>query len=230
MERSKAGAALFLLARASWQRTWACDLEESSTGGGSDGNFTAALGIPTLDGMGAVGEGAHAAHESILIDRIADRVALLAKLNPSDTVVNPRYRIQHEQISHRLFSLRRTRRSRRDHGRQPVARKRPTMSMSYALTLRLAGKLDASNARFRDHTEAIFKRHDLKTIGYWVPEDNKDNLLIYIVDTRAKRTPTRTGPRSRPTTNGRRSSRVGNERPSDHQGSRPHLHGPARFL
>jgi glutamate carboxypeptidase len=56
------------------------ELEESSTGGGSDGNFTAALGIPTLDGLGAVGEGAHAAHESILIDRIADRVALLARL------------------------------------------------------------------------------------------------------------------------------------------------------
>ena len=56
------------------------ELEESSTGGGSDGNFTAALGIPTLDGLGAVGEGAHAAHESILINRIADRTALLAKL------------------------------------------------------------------------------------------------------------------------------------------------------
>lgn len=56
-------------------------LEESSTGGGSDGNFTAALGVPTLDGLGAVGEGAHAPHESILINRIADRTALLAKLS-----------------------------------------------------------------------------------------------------------------------------------------------------
>ncbi|MGH9657982.1 MAG: M20/M25/M40 family metallo-hydrolase, partial [Bryobacteraceae bacterium] len=55
-------------------------LEESATGGGSDGNFTAALGVPTLDGLGGVGEGAHAAHESILIGRIADRTALLAKL------------------------------------------------------------------------------------------------------------------------------------------------------
>ena len=55
-------------------------LEESATGGGSDGNFTAALGVPTLDGLGAVGEGAHALHESILVDRIADRTALLAKL------------------------------------------------------------------------------------------------------------------------------------------------------
>jgi glutamate carboxypeptidase len=56
------------------------ELEESSSGGGSDGNFTAALGVPTLDGLGAVGEGAHAPHESILINRIADRTALLAKL------------------------------------------------------------------------------------------------------------------------------------------------------
>jgi len=55
-------------------------LEESATGGGSDGNFTAALGIPTLDGIGAVGEGAHAVNESILVDRIADRSALIAKL------------------------------------------------------------------------------------------------------------------------------------------------------
>jgi len=55
-------------------------LEESSTGGGSDGNFTAALGVPTLDGLGGVGEGAHAVNESILINRIADRTALLAML------------------------------------------------------------------------------------------------------------------------------------------------------
>jgi glutamate carboxypeptidase len=55
-------------------------LQESATGGGSDGNFTAALGVPTLDGLGAIGEGAHAPNESILINRIADRTALLAKL------------------------------------------------------------------------------------------------------------------------------------------------------
>ena len=53
-------------------------LPEASTGGGSDGNFTAGLGIPTLDGMGAVGEGAHAAHESILLDELLPRTALLA--------------------------------------------------------------------------------------------------------------------------------------------------------
>jgi glutamate carboxypeptidase len=55
-------------------------LGETGVGGGSDGNFTAALGVPTLDGIGAVGDGAHAAHEHILTDRIADRIALLAKL------------------------------------------------------------------------------------------------------------------------------------------------------
>ncbi len=55
-------------------------LEESATGGGSDGNFTAAVGTPTLDGLGGVGEGAHADNESILVNRIADRTALLALL------------------------------------------------------------------------------------------------------------------------------------------------------
>jgi glutamate carboxypeptidase len=55
-------------------------LDEASTGGASDGNFTAALGVPTLDGLGAVGEGAHAAHESILIDHLVPRTALLAAL------------------------------------------------------------------------------------------------------------------------------------------------------
>jgi glutamate carboxypeptidase len=53
-------------------------LDEAATGGASDGNFTSALGIPTLDGMGAVGEGAHARHESILIEHLAPRTALLA--------------------------------------------------------------------------------------------------------------------------------------------------------
>ena len=55
-------------------------LEEAAVGGGSDGNFTAGLGIPTLDGLGGVGEGAHAAHESILISELARRAALLTGL------------------------------------------------------------------------------------------------------------------------------------------------------
>ena len=53
-------------------------LEEAATGGASDGNFTSALGIPTLDGMGAVGDGAHARHESVVIEHLAARTALLA--------------------------------------------------------------------------------------------------------------------------------------------------------
>jgi glutamate carboxypeptidase len=55
-------------------------LDEATTGGASDGNFTSALGIPTLDGMGAVGEGAHAQHESIVLEHVAPRTALLAAL------------------------------------------------------------------------------------------------------------------------------------------------------
>jgi glutamate carboxypeptidase len=55
-------------------------LEEASVGGGSDGNFTACLGIPTLDGLGGVGEGAHATHESIIISELPRRATLLAEL------------------------------------------------------------------------------------------------------------------------------------------------------
>jgi glutamate carboxypeptidase len=55
-------------------------LEEASVGGGSDGNFTASLGIPTLDGLGGVGEGAHATHEFITLSELPRRAALLAEL------------------------------------------------------------------------------------------------------------------------------------------------------
>ncbi len=79
MERTAAIRKLFGTARG-LAAELGVKLEESSTGGGSDGNFTAALGVPTLDGLGGVGEGAHAANESILVDRIADRTALLAML------------------------------------------------------------------------------------------------------------------------------------------------------
>jgi len=53
-------------------------LEEGSAGGGSDGNFTAALGIPTLDGFGAIGDGAHALHEHVEIDALVPRAAIIA--------------------------------------------------------------------------------------------------------------------------------------------------------
>jgi glutamate carboxypeptidase len=79
MERTPQVAALFQKARGIAAEIGVA-LEESATGGGSDGNFTAALGIPTLDGLGAVGEGAHAPTESVMVNRIPDRVALLASL------------------------------------------------------------------------------------------------------------------------------------------------------
>jgi glutamate carboxypeptidase len=79
MERTKAIAGLFAQAREIGAQL-GLTIEESSTGGGSDGNFTAALGVPTLDGLGGVGEGAHAPNESILVDRIADRVTLFIGL------------------------------------------------------------------------------------------------------------------------------------------------------
>src|SRR6266511_944743 len=46
------------------------------------------------------------------------------------------------------------------------------------------GKIDALKARFGDHTDAIFRRHNMKSIGYWVPEDapNSQNLFIYILE------------------------------------------------
>jgi glutamate carboxypeptidase len=56
------------------------ELAEGGTGGGTDGNFTAALGIPTLDGLGAIGDGAHALHEHVDIETLADRAALVAGL------------------------------------------------------------------------------------------------------------------------------------------------------
>ena len=79
MERSKGVADLYRTCQ-QVAASMGLKIEESMTGGGSDGNFTAALGIPTLDGLGAVGEGAHAVNESLLVNRIADRTAVLAGL------------------------------------------------------------------------------------------------------------------------------------------------------
>ncbi|GAA3257603.1 M20 family metallopeptidase [Dactylosporangium siamense] len=55
-------------------------LSTAAVGGASDGNFTAGVGTPTLDGLGAVGGGAHADHEHVLVDRLLDRCALLHAL------------------------------------------------------------------------------------------------------------------------------------------------------
>ena len=79
MERTSSVAALYKkAAEIAKQIGW--KLEEAAVGGGSDGNFIAALGIPTLDGLGGVGEGAHATHESILISELPKRATLLAEL------------------------------------------------------------------------------------------------------------------------------------------------------
>ena len=79
LERSLSVARLYELARAV-AADLGRELGEGSTGGGSDGNLTAALGVPTLDGLGAVGEGPHALHEHIEIDAIPWRAALVAGL------------------------------------------------------------------------------------------------------------------------------------------------------
>jgi glutamate carboxypeptidase len=77
MERTRGTVKLFAQAKA-LAGELGFVLDEASTGGASDGNFTSALGIPTLDGMGAVGEGAHASHESVELEHLAPRTALLA--------------------------------------------------------------------------------------------------------------------------------------------------------
>lgn len=79
MERTEGTVRLFRIAQEQAAKL-GMTLEESATGGGSDGNFTSALGIPTLDGLGGVGEGAHAAHESIMLEELPRRTALLARL------------------------------------------------------------------------------------------------------------------------------------------------------
>lgn len=82
LERTPAVAALFRKAQV-LARELGFELTEAAVGGGSDGNFTAALGVPTLDGLGGVGEGAHAANESVLVSQLAPRTALLARMMES---------------------------------------------------------------------------------------------------------------------------------------------------
>jgi glutamate carboxypeptidase len=79
MERNAGVAALYEKARTiAKEIRW--KLEEAAVGGGSDGNFTAGIGIPTLDGMGGVGEGAHAVHEYIVVSELPRRALLLASM------------------------------------------------------------------------------------------------------------------------------------------------------
>jgi len=77
LERNPSVAALYTLAQ-SVGRQLGIEVSEGATGGGSDGNFTAALGVPTLDGLGGIGDGAHAQHEHVVLDALAPRAALVA--------------------------------------------------------------------------------------------------------------------------------------------------------
>lgn len=79
MERSERVVRLYRQAQ-EVARELGQSLAEGNTGGGSDGNFTAALGVPTLDGLGAVGDGAHALHEHVEVGSLPDRAALVAGL------------------------------------------------------------------------------------------------------------------------------------------------------
>lgn len=79
MERTKQVEGLFNLAQ-KLALELGFEITESGSGGGSDGNFTAGLGIPTLDGLGPVGDGAHAAHEYLLASKLPERTALLVRL------------------------------------------------------------------------------------------------------------------------------------------------------
>ncbi len=79
MERTAGVADLYKQAKKiAGEMEW--ELEEAAVGGGSDGNFTAGMGIPTLDGLGGVGEGAHAVHEYIVISELPRRAMLLAEM------------------------------------------------------------------------------------------------------------------------------------------------------
>ena len=79
LERTKEVARMYGLAKGI-ARELAFHLKEAAVGGGSDGNFTAGLGVATLDGIGAVGDGAHAANEHIVIAELPRRAAMLARL------------------------------------------------------------------------------------------------------------------------------------------------------
>jgi glutamate carboxypeptidase len=76
----RASAVLYAIARDLAARCGIAELDGIAVGGGSDGNFTAALGVPTLDGMGAVGDGAHAEGEYVVIAEMAPRAALVIEM------------------------------------------------------------------------------------------------------------------------------------------------------
>ena len=79
MERTTETGRLFEIARRVAQEL-DIELQEGSTGGASDGNFTSSIGVPTLDGLGPIGDGAHALDEYVEIDSLPERAALIAGL------------------------------------------------------------------------------------------------------------------------------------------------------
>ena len=91
MVRTSEIVALFTQAEA-FAEEMGFEITESGTGGGSDGNFTAALGVPTLDGMGPVGDGAHALHEYVYLHSLPERAALLAAMIRSPEAYLPAIR------------------------------------------------------------------------------------------------------------------------------------------
>jgi glutamate carboxypeptidase len=79
MERTDGVARLYAIAQQAGTALGQT-IAEGATGGGSDGNFCASLGVPTLDGLGAIGDGAHALHEHVTVSALVPRAALLATL------------------------------------------------------------------------------------------------------------------------------------------------------
>ncbi|MFO7953006.1 MAG: M20 family metallopeptidase [Bacillota bacterium] len=80
MERTEGIAKLYQHAKNIASQELGFELPETTTGGASDGNFTAALGVPTLDGLGSAGEGGHSDNEFIYLEHLANRTALLTRL------------------------------------------------------------------------------------------------------------------------------------------------------
>src|SRR6476646_1021836 len=78
--QESSSTSLFAVAQSAAATTGLGAVSGIAVGGGSDGNFTAAIGVPTLDGLGAVGGGAHADHEHVLVDTLVPRAELLAAL------------------------------------------------------------------------------------------------------------------------------------------------------
>lgn len=79
LENNEANQRLFAFAKQAGEKL-NLDVKAAAVGGGSDGNFTSALGIPTIDGLGIPGDGAHARHEHILLDHVVDKCALTAEI------------------------------------------------------------------------------------------------------------------------------------------------------